>query len=282
MSAENPPSDSLSNSSDDSEAPVKRKLRDALDALEELTDNSQVTEGAYMKLAKALKVAHDARDEQDEDQVLVQREQVVIEYAIKDPGTLSLAPDDIEINETAFVRRLIEQRMDEDEIEVARWRQEDRQAIEDLLHAQFLVWKRHVVKAYLGSPGFCYKSQDADSGGVDDHASHMRIAGMEALLESSFDTFEAPVRKYLEGELSPHWSACDMVVTFSGLDGDGSDDSFSRLKTQRTRYPEVFSGWFKRCEEGKCQRCRDNWPLQKKAAPSATAKNGRRSDLDNR
>jgi hypothetical protein len=271
MSADPPLSNQSSNSYDDSEAPVKRKLRDALEELEGLADKSKVTEGAYVQLAKVLKVAHDVCDEQDEDQVLYQREQVVIEYALKAPGTLSLAPDDININKTDFVRLLVKRRMEEDDLEAAMENEENRQATEDHLHELFLVWKRNVVQAYLGSSGYCYRSQDADSGEVDDRASHMRIAGMAALLESSFDTFEAPVREYLEGELSAHWSACDMVAAFSGLDEDGSDYSFSRLKSQRERYPEVFRGWFKRCEEGKCQRCRFFCPLQKKeVAPSAT------------
>lgn len=275
MSAASPPSSPLSNSSDDSEAPVKRKLRDALDELEELADTSQVTEGAYVQLAKALKVAHDARDEQDEDQVLGQREQVVIEYALKAPGTLSLAPDDVHINKPAFVRLLVKQRVEEDDMEAVEEKEEDRKATEDLLHEQFLMWKRNVVQAYLGSPGFCYEDKDADSGEVDDDASDMRIAGMGALLKSSFDTFAVPVREYLEGELSAHWSACDMPDAYN------TDMAEDCLKTQRELYPEVFSGWFNRCAEGTCQRCRDNCPLQKKkGAPSATDDDGSRSTLD--
>lgn len=163
---------------------VKRRCTDALDTLEQLAERGDVNEHALVKLAKKLKMVHDA----DETRELKIQRDIVVEYAILEPTTLGFAPDAVETFRIGFVNLLI--RRKRESIETDQERHLKRAGEEDARYfakhdTRMTDWISRVVEFYVGD-GSCY--------------SGVRM-GVEMLLEVDSKLFEAPLLRHLQRDV---------------------------------------------------------------------------------
>lgn len=233
----------------------KRALRAALDDLEELVEEERVDQGAYLKLSKRLKEAHDAENDAEDKVTDSVRTGLCIEYAVQNPSTLRFAPDDVETREVSFVSDLLLARQKEDEITTEGMRSAGmaRAKVKRVVAEHTHQWKKYLIEEYLYPAKFCGCDTGPDAE-VDDLASHMRLTGMEVLLDTSEVEFGHAISKYLEDEVRPYWTPCDMSMLWNE---DGNiDTSSTRLARISNRYPDVVRGWAARCANGECERCK--------------------------
>lgn len=144
--------------------------------------DGSVKEQALLILSKKLKAIHDA----DSNREFKIRRDTVIEYAINGPHSIGIAPDDVEWFSVNFVNLLV--RRKRQSYDKNRKPGLSGQELADALESEsdsMKRWLENLVDFYLG----------------DGLTNCMIRKGLELLLETDTDTFEAPVKHHLQTEV---------------------------------------------------------------------------------